>query len=461
MNRDPANSRPGQHDSIRLTWMITGEMDERPMTTTRKHHFANLLSLMMVLAMISGTAIAEESVLLEDDFDDENSGSGETNYSSFTNWEVVQGSVDLIPVNGEFDFLPGNGLYVDLDGTLPSPQAGWLESTPFPVSKSKQYRVEFWLAGSQRLFGSANNVVDVVFNETLLQTIVLPNTAPFTLFVFDGLMVPADSEATLRFQHFGGDNVGLLLDRVRITEDSATGCLITPGLQHYDFLETLQHEFTVQVFRDGVPLPPRSTLESIEIVSGPNQDEPPVQSQPDRSIVDEIESGPIATFEYIHTGEGGTDTIVVDVVIDGQSHSCLATVTWQGPPVACFAGPGRIVFSGSGLLRTPVDRHVVRIDANENYTWEICGVGSRTGTGQYVFGPLRTRFYEGGTPVYEGVDSVDPTQVVSIDYRPSLEGTPYRGTPSSGFIITAFGRPTGEFFSLYALDDYAPCQCDP
>lgn len=44
---------------------------------------------------------------------------GELNYVDFTDWDVVTNHVDLIG-NGLFDFLPGNGLYVDLCGsTIP------------------------------------------------------------------------------------------------------------------------------------------------------------------------------------------------------------------------------------------------------------------------------------------------------------------------------------------------------
>jgi hypothetical protein len=58
------------------------------------------------------------TVLISDDFNSENNGSGMINYQSFKNWIVKDGSVDLIG-NGFYD-MPGgggNGLYVDLDGT--------------------------------------------------------------------------------------------------------------------------------------------------------------------------------------------------------------------------------------------------------------------------------------------------------------------------------------------------------
>src|ERR1700722_9142112 len=46
----------------------------------------------------------------------ENGGSGALNYTGFANYNVTQGSVDLIG-NGYFDNYPGDGLYVDLAGS--------------------------------------------------------------------------------------------------------------------------------------------------------------------------------------------------------------------------------------------------------------------------------------------------------------------------------------------------------
>jgi hypothetical protein len=53
---------------------------------------------------------------LVDNFNGENGGVGLLNYTTFANWSVTQGSVDLIG-NGFFDFYPGNGLFVDLNGS--------------------------------------------------------------------------------------------------------------------------------------------------------------------------------------------------------------------------------------------------------------------------------------------------------------------------------------------------------
>src|SRR5262245_55198132 len=66
------------------------------------------------------------TVLLEDNFDSENEATPVLNYDLFSNWNVTRGYVDLIG-SGLYEYYPGHGLYVDLDGSF-SASAGRLES---------------------------------------------------------------------------------------------------------------------------------------------------------------------------------------------------------------------------------------------------------------------------------------------------------------------------------------------
>ena len=76
-------------------------------------------------------------------------------------WTVAGGTVDLIG-NGFADFLPGNGVYVDLDGS--TSQAGLLASPTLNLTGGVTYTATFDLAGSHRgstetgtvTFGSAS-----------------------------------------------------------------------------------------------------------------------------------------------------------------------------------------------------------------------------------------------------------------------------------------------------------------
>ena len=77
------------------------------------------------------------------------SGRGRLNYTGWSNWSV-DGVVDLIG-NGFYDFLPGNGQYVDLIGSS-APWRGALTSKiAFEFINGHDYRLTYKLAGNQRI----------------------------------------------------------------------------------------------------------------------------------------------------------------------------------------------------------------------------------------------------------------------------------------------------------------------
>lgn len=63
--------------------------------------------------LLSTAGIAGAAPIFADTFESETPG---LNYNSFISWRVSDGTVDVIGDNF-YDFLPGNGLHVDLDGS--------------------------------------------------------------------------------------------------------------------------------------------------------------------------------------------------------------------------------------------------------------------------------------------------------------------------------------------------------
>lgn len=168
--------------------------------------FRTLALASVIAATAAFAAPASAGIVFSDNFNTENSGNGVLNFAGFTNWTVQGGTVDLIGVTGGFDLQPGNGLYVDLDGSTGSIGALTTKSTFGPNS----YVLSFSLAGSQRNDG--NNSVDVMFGTTLLQTISLASADPFTTY---SINFTATSTDALTFVGQGpSDNRGLLLDNV-------------------------------------------------------------------------------------------------------------------------------------------------------------------------------------------------------------------------------------------------------
>ena len=85
---------------------------------------------------------AEAEIVFTENFNSENLG---LNYNSFSQFNVTNGTVDLIG-NGFFDFYPSQGRYVDLDGSTNN--AGLLATNKSFAAGT--YTLDFLLGGSTR-----------------------------------------------------------------------------------------------------------------------------------------------------------------------------------------------------------------------------------------------------------------------------------------------------------------------
>lgn len=176
-----------------------------------------VLFAVAIACLIPGTSPA--ALIFSDNFDAETLG---LNYTGFANWTVTNGTVDLIGQGGGFDLLPGNGRYVDLDGS--SSQAGILTSSALSLSGGVSYNLTFSLAGSQR--GDTNTVnygidlnSDGVLEFSSSQT--LATGVGFGVFSLSFTPSSTTANAHIVFHNLGGDNVGLLLDNVALNSQVA------------------------------------------------------------------------------------------------------------------------------------------------------------------------------------------------------------------------------------------------
>ena len=183
-----------------------------------------ILLVIMVFALGAGYVKANTTIFY-DDFNTENGGvanNGTLNYNSFTNWSVSGGTVDLIG-NGYYDFLPGNGLYVDMDGS--SGNAG-IMTTNLNLNAGI-YLLSFDLAGNQRNANSEQ--VDVKVGALFSNSYSLSQNVPFTTFTgFFNVVTPGIY--SLSFEGIGSDNIGMLLDNVSVSVIPAPGAILLGSL---------------------------------------------------------------------------------------------------------------------------------------------------------------------------------------------------------------------------------------
>ena len=148
--------------------------------------------------------------IFTDDIDDENGGVGQENYTGWANWTVTEGCVDLHGP-GAKDPLPGNGVYVDLDGTCQ--EAGTMETkTSFDLQVG-DYTLEFLIAGNNQV--AELDTLDVAVGSAMSDRIVLPWDQGLMLMEFD-FSVASASSGKIVLAHHGGDNQGILIDAVRL-----------------------------------------------------------------------------------------------------------------------------------------------------------------------------------------------------------------------------------------------------
>ena len=166
-------------------------------------------SLILALSLLALPLSSQAITVFSDNFDSDALGLNQTTFNG--GWTVTSGTVDLIGQGGVFDLLPGNGRYVDLDGS--TSLSGTFDNQ-VPFSALTTYTLSFDLAGSQR---GDTNVVDVIFG-TASQSYTMNSLDPFTTYMLS-FATNGAANYQIFFKNNGGDNIGALLDNVKVTTE--------------------------------------------------------------------------------------------------------------------------------------------------------------------------------------------------------------------------------------------------
>jgi hypothetical protein len=164
-------------------------------------------------ALQTSVSVTVRAAILVDDFDGENGGVARLSDTALSQWVVARPDVDLIGRGSDWDFAPGNGLYLDLDGYY---AGGRIESRDPYRLPAGSYTLRFSLAGSQR---GDENTVTVSAGSLLNESFTRASGDGFVA-VTRTLTVPAGGASVrIAFDQQGSDGYGALLDAVSLVKN--------------------------------------------------------------------------------------------------------------------------------------------------------------------------------------------------------------------------------------------------
>lgn len=178
-----------------------------------------------LLGLGADRALAAPFTVFEADFEADAAGGSVLDATAFNANKFTRdaGSVDIVR-SGDFGITCASGSTgcIDLDGSVNQPQtpASRFVSAALNFQPGFVYTLSFDLSGNQR-DGNSRTVEVSIPGLLATQVITLAGNAPFQTFTFGALTVSSLTAASIAFlSPETSNNIGLLLDNVRVTADS-------------------------------------------------------------------------------------------------------------------------------------------------------------------------------------------------------------------------------------------------
>lgn len=170
----------------------------------------------LIATIILGlSSVAQATVLLQDDFDDEAGGSTVYNYRGFSNFSVVRGSVDLVRSSPSLSCMGGQGSCLDMDGS--TFYGGTLQSNTLFKLQAGTYNLSFSVSGNQRTRGYDTLTASV--GSVFSQSISLAFNAPHKIYDFT-FSVLTPTTGYLSFSNTSYDNESVILDNILFSSNN-------------------------------------------------------------------------------------------------------------------------------------------------------------------------------------------------------------------------------------------------
>ena len=187
---------------------------------------AKILGLLAV-GLLAGPTLANAVTIFTDNFN----GVSSSLNTAPAGWQVVNGTVDTI-ANGGFGIScrGATGGCVDLDGSTSN--AGNLRTTAtFGFSSGVDYSLTAYLSGNQRGGASDSLTFGISDGSSNLCSTAVSGVAPSAPFAQYTCFFTAASSFSgfIFFDHAGGDNIGMILDDVRLESRGNGTSIPEPG----------------------------------------------------------------------------------------------------------------------------------------------------------------------------------------------------------------------------------------